>query len=110
MAELAAVPEPVTGVACEGHEPSGLRPPRSLLFVVPSRESAGDVPASDATGSFAAAPPADWPCAIRERYEGDAEWKVKLRLVYGKRASCRLPVALVEDGIVGCGSRGRCHR
>lgn len=42
---------------------------------------------------------------IRERYEGDAEWKVKLRLVYDKRASCRLPVALVEDGIVGCVER-----
>jgi hypothetical protein len=69
---------------------------------IPPRSAGGDVPATDATGSFTSPAKKDWPCAFREQFERDAEWRVKERFVYGKRASCRLPISFVDDGIVGC--------
>jgi hypothetical protein len=97
-----APPAEPAAPAAPAPTPASPAPP---VFVSPPREAYGDVPRSDATGSFVAAPRADWPCAVRERYEGEPEWKVKLRFVYGTRTSCRLPVALVDDGIVGCVER-----
>jgi hypothetical protein len=72
---------------------------------IPPRSAGGDVPLNDATGSFKSPPRQDWPCAFRERYESDAEWRVTERFVYGKRMSCRLPISFVDAGIVGCVER-----
>jgi hypothetical protein len=72
---------------------------------IPPRESTGPVPAGDATGSFAAPARADWPCAFRKRYRSDEDWTVSLRFVYGTRASCRLPISFVDEGMVGCVDR-----
>ncbi len=71
---------------------------------IPPRDSLDRLPTRVATGAFDTAPPKDWPCAMREHWPDGSERNVR-RFVYGRKTGCRLPVQLVDDGVVGCVER-----